>query len=55
MKCKDCKHGKYRNSTGTVYCRIMNKELLFDRADKCEEYGDSTLIKNLKAKNKYKG
>lgn len=54
-QCKNCKYGKENKRTGTVYCNLLDRTLIFNRADKCEYYEDSTLIKNLKAKGKYKG
>lgn len=38
MTCKNCKHGKYNKATDTVVCRLIDRTLLTDRADNCDDY-----------------
>jgi hypothetical protein len=55
MQCKNCKNGKHHKHTDTVQCNVLCKELFFNRADSCEHYEDNAVVKNLKAKGKYRG
>ena len=48
MNCKNCKYGKYDKRTDTVMCRVLNKTLLFNRADDCYRYEDNAKVRRAK-------
>lgn len=38
MNCKECKYGNHNKKTDTVLCRLLDRTLIVDRAEKCKEY-----------------
>ena len=52
MECRNCKNGRYDKRTDTIYCRLLDRTLLLDRANGCKEYELRTEIKRFQEKLK---
>ena len=52
MTCKECKHGKYNKKTDTVHCRLLDRTLIVDRAENCNDYDLKTEIKKYRERMK---
>ena len=52
MTCKECKFGKYNKKTDTAHCRLLDRTLIMDRAESCNEYELKSEVKRYQEKMK---